>query len=356
MSKPLFVAFSDPHVGRVWGSHAVPSTREKLTDRYLDPIHEVVSEYAQKGVPVICGGDWFDRAHNSERTIQASIPLLEQLRAVLAGNHDHAGRESAVTSMDLIDGLMDDGTTIIRSEDHLNAFGLSWLDVNGVGIYCVPHAGTQALFEEACYKAANAARGESGYKVLVVHANVGPIGGGKPDSCLYMTPQLLAGVEDAFDFVLTGHEHLPKQIGKLIVLGSSQPCSFGELGERYFWEFWEEDGRLVPKKVRIKSQITTVNYDIATLLKAEDCKGAELVDLHGHLPINQARNVQRLVKEFFASGTLAVRMGVTFDSGAIETGDQVERSMKNLVDVVRGEIQGNEAWLGLLDEALSHAD
>ena len=42
----LFIAFSDPHVGRQWGAHAVPMTREKLTDRYLDPIREMEASEA----------------------------------------------------------------------------------------------------------------------------------------------------------------------------------------------------------------------------------------------------------------------------------------------------------------------
>lgn len=42
-------------------------TREKLTDRYLDPIRELCQIPGNHRL--VCGGDWFDKAHNSERTI-----------------------------------------------------------------------------------------------------------------------------------------------------------------------------------------------------------------------------------------------------------------------------------------------
>ena len=331
----------------------MPLTREALTDRYFDPIIELNKVYPD--VPKVCAGDWFDRAHNSERIIQRSLPLLEEIRLIIAGNHDHAGRESAVTSMQLLAGLLEDQANITIAEDHLNAFGLTWSNIGGVGIYSIPHCGTQALFEEACYKAASTARAETGHKVLMIHANVGNVGGGKPDSCLYLTPQIQQGIEDAFDFIITGHEHMPSKNGKLIVLGSTQPCGFGELGTRFFWEFHEdEDGALYVKKVPIASQLSFANYDVATLLAdpTMTVSYAELVDLQGTLPISQSRNVQRLVKTFFEMGTKAVRMDVKFEAGAAETGDEVQGSMKNLVDVVRAEIGENKAWLGLLEEAL----
>jgi len=80
----------------------VPMTREKLTDRYLDPIRELCQIPGSHRL--VCGGDWFDKAHNSERTIQQSNHLMQRLEILVAGNHDHASRESALTSLQLLAG------------------------------------------------------------------------------------------------------------------------------------------------------------------------------------------------------------------------------------------------------------
>ena len=87
-------------------------------------------------------------------------------------------------------------------------------------------------------------------------------------------------------------------------------------------------------------------------MAADDWKGAELVDIQGHLPVAKARKLQAMVKDFYAMGSLAVRVDVTFESGNSLDGEQVTGSMRNLVQVVRDELGDNKAWLELFDETL----
>lgn len=343
------IAMSDPHVGRTWASHCTPATRERLRDRYLDPIQELTETFAHS--VLICGGDWFDKAHNSEQTLQASIPLLREFGVVIAGNHDHSGRESAVTSMALIDGLgVADGLVI--NDQHLNHDLFRIDGSSGIHVYCVPHHGTQALFEQACWRAADHARNAGHPSLLMVHANVGSIGGGKPDSCLYLTPQLMASIQDPFSFILCGHEHLPRREGKLIVMGSTQPCSFGELGPRFFWGFRRtEYGEIEVEQIPIRSQLTHAVVDVSrTNAKPQ---AAELVKLVGRVHISAARQVQQLVREAYANGALAVKVEVEFDKGVTTDGGEVAGSMSNLVQVIQSELGENAEWLELFNAALA---
>lgn len=348
--KLAVVAMSDPHVGRTWSSYCTPATRDLLRDRYLDPIKELTEEHITP--MLICGGDWFDKPHNSERVIEQSLPLLACFDAVIAGNHDHSGRESAVTSLGLIDGLgVAEG--LIRNDHHLNDPVFRVSGHTGIMVYSVPHHGTQDLFEQACLAAASHARNAGWPALLMLHANVGSIGGGKPDSCLYLTPQLQSAVEEPFDFILCGHEHLPSQQGKLIVMGSTNPCNFGELGPRFFWGFEldEETRKVTAHRLPIASQLKHAIIDVAK--QTIPAVAPELIKLVGKVPLSQARQVQSMVRAAYAAGALAVKVEVEFDKGRTVDGGEVAGSMANLVDVIRTELSDNRDWLDLFNEALA---
>lgn len=352
--KLQFAAFSDPHLGRTWSAHTVPNTREALTERYHDPILEAVFRYADKGVPLLCGGDWFDKAHNNERLIRASDRALKRMALVVAGNHDHAGRESAVTSLQLLHGMQETSPVSIAT-DHLNDPAVNLHYLGDVAVYSVPHHATQALFEQAIFEAEAHAKGEAGHKVIVLHCNFGAPGGGKPDTNLYLTAPLQKALEGVFDFILLGHEHLPRRIGsKVIIMGSTQPCNFGELGPRFFYEFFVEDGKLQVALTPIQTGITYRVWDVTEKSLSEALPDpVELVDLRGTLPVKLTPQVQKLVRQLYAGGALAVRMGITFETGKTLDGDAVSGSMRNLIDVVRYEISENQAWTQLLDDALA---
>lgn len=349
---PAFVLFSDPHLGRAWGAHAVPLTRDKLTEKYALPFNEIRARYPS--TPKICGGDLFDRAHNNEKLIHQAMLLAVDVDFILAGNHDHASRESALTSLQLMARSGTEG--IVMAEDHLNRADAQYEQIGGVGVYLVPHHATQALFEEAVYDCLAHAKEDSGPKVMVVHANHGPIGGGKPDSSLYVTPQLEAAIHQHVDLLFLGHEHLPRKIGKTYIMGSTQPCNFGELGPRFCYEIHRNGSELLVKQQELATTMTSATYSAADIIRCGAAGGAtelvaDLVTLDGTAPMAMTRQVQRLVKDFFAAGALAVRMNVEWQQGE-QTGAQVSGSMRNLLDVVRGEIKDNEPWTLLLEEAL----
>ena len=79
---------------------------------------------------------------------------------------------------------------------------------------------------------------------------------------------------------------------------------------------------------------------------------ARLAGITRGMPVAKARKLQAMVKDFYAMGSLAVRVDVTFESGNSLDGEQVTGSMRNLVQVVRDELGDNKAWLELFDETL----
>lgn len=350
------VFFSDPHIGRTWGAHVVPMTRAELTARYLDPVKELCKKYPDTAI--ICGGDWYDRAHNDEATIRSCHDLLSEMSIVLAGNHDHVNRAGAVTSLALQQDLVGlSSSPVVLNRNHLTDIWFDTVELSdAVTLYAVPHVGSQQLFEETLMAAESAAGKAKGSKILMVHCNFGAPGEGKPDSNLYLTPQLRDLMEKTFDLIMVGHEHLHRRVGNTIVMGSSQPCNFGELGPRYYYEVYSDGKGLQVEMVEFKTQLTYAIVDVEKAgldLDVSLPDYAELVDLKGVVPVARAREVQRLVRGLFNNGALAVRMGVTFDKGVTLDGEAVTSSMSNLVQVVRDELSENATWLGLFEDALA---
>lgn len=359
MSKPLAVFFSDPHLNRTWSAHSIPTTREKLTEAYYLPVQELIAKYADKGVPLACGGDWFDRAHNPEKVIQRSAGLLKRIAVTVAGNHDHVNRDQAITSLALLGNLDEDlGHHLAINPDHLNEASVDLHYISDeVDLFIVPHHATQALFEQALFEAAKASKTtRATHHILMTHCNVGDPGGGKPDSNLYLTPALQTAMAQAFDYILVGHEHVPRRIGdQLIVMGSTQPCNFGELGcDRSAWELHLRDGELSIERVSLATQLRSSKVELNSEADLQrEVPITDLIHLVGAMPVTAAKQVQRLVKSLYERGALAVKLDVAFSAGTIVDGEAVQGSMSNLIDVVRGEIQGNPEWTRIFNDTLA---
>lgn len=360
MSKPLAVFFSDPHLNRVWSAHTIPTTRERLTEAYYLPVQELIAKYADKGVQLMCGGDWFDRAHNPEKVIQRSAALLKRVTVTVAGNHDHVNRDQAITSLALLGNLDEDlSYQLSINPDHLNETSVDLHHISDeVDLFTVPHHATQALFEAALFEAATAAKTtRATHHILMTHCNVGDPGGGKPDSNLYLTPALQQALGETFDYILVGHEHVPRRIGeKVIVMGSTQPCNFGELGcDRSAWELHLRDGDLTIERVSLATQLRSTRITLNSEADVQRQAGEipDLVHLVGVMPVTASKQVQRLVKSLYERGALAVKLDINFTSGTVVDGEAVQGSMSNLLDVVRGEIQGNKDWTRIFNDTLA---
>lgn len=359
MSKPLAVFFSDPHLNRTWSAHSIPTTREKLTEAYYLPVQELIAKYADEGVPLACGGDWFDRAHNPEKVIQRSAGLLKRIAVTVAGNHDHVNRDQAITSLALLSNLgvgLED--RLAMNHDHLNEASVEWYQLaKDLDLFVVPHHATQALFEMALFEAATAAgTSQAKHRILMTHCNVGDPGSGKADSNLYLTPVLQQAVAEAFDYVLVGHEHIPRRIGeKVIVMGSTQPCNFGELGcDRSAWAFHSRDGKLEVERISLATQLRSSKVELNSEADLQrEVPITDLINLVGAMPVTAAKQVQRLVKSLYERGALAVKLDVAFSAGTVVDGEAVQGSMSNLLDVVRGEIQGNKDWTRIFNDTLA---
>ena len=354
-SRLLAVMIGDAHLGHTWGAHSVSQTRQQLKNAYFDAVREAGVKYGRKLISV---GDFFDKTHNDETTIFRAITQADDyFLAILAGNHDIENKKGSLSSFQFMDLTIEDNPIHMSYAENLSEpFFSEFTLCPEVCVIMVPHHLSQELFEKALEAAAKrAAQLKPTKAILVAHCNYGE-SGGKSDSDLYLTPKLQASMEEFFDLIFLGHEHLPAQIGRTYITGSCQPCNFGELGPRFFWEV-HLDVKSEALKV-IKSPITSVLRHVVF-----DCTNSrefdfdyapgdpQLVKLEGSVPLEKAAQVHALVKRLYGAGALAVKVDIDFQSGAGEGLQKVDGKMSNLLDTVRSEIE-LAGWADLFEEAV----
>lgn len=233
--------FSDPHIGVKRSSHTTEASRVRLSDAVFSTSEAVL--YKAGSDPVICTGDLFDKEANSEADILRGHRIAAGCTMVLGGNHDLPNRAGAVSSLQLLDEILPSGRIISGTVDEAG-FSIKALQ-QGTFVYAVPHLSTQELFETSLQEAAAAARGERNVRtrILCLHCNYDS-GLIQNDASLNLPKALAEVLLQVFDYVLLGHEHMPRELlgGRLIILGNTHPTSFADISDKYLWEFSVEKG------------------------------------------------------------------------------------------------------------------
>lgn len=237
--------FSDPHLGVVRNSHTTVASRQRLRQKVFDTVARRVQG---DGTPAICLGDLFDTSDNDEATILQGYNIVNRCKVVLAGNHDLPNREGKLSSVQLLAEIFPDRIVI----NDVGSYGCrAYLEGSKgaeVLIMAVPHCSSQALFEASLDEATNDARVDASLaekagralspRFLCLHCNYGS-NFIQNDASLNLTRERAEQLLEVFDYVLLGHEHMPRRLhgGRLIILGNTHPTSFSDLSDKFVWEF-----------------------------------------------------------------------------------------------------------------------
>lgn len=283
--------FTDPHLGLVRRAHTTAESRLRLQQALFEQSMKAVT--AQE--PVVCLGDLFDTASNEEAVVIQGYKIASQCFAVLAGNHDSTNRENKVSSLNLIESILDDNskcdTCIVRvNTSACFTFGKHTLVL-------VPHTLTQTQFESALSEAERI-KGEN--LILCLHCNYD-----SPhdldESSLNLSEKRAERLLETFSRILIGHEHIPRAAfgGRLQVLGNIHPTSFSDISDKYTWRLCD-DGALIPTLVWAKnSGYRDLHY--TELDGFNNLKGKQFINVHGVAKPKEmpavAKNIHRLWAE-----------------------------------------------------------
>lgn len=331
--NPDFVVFSDPHIGKVLKSNTTPEGRASLSEATNLTAFNLVKRWHSKNVPIICNGDMFDKAHNSEAVLLSGMAVLTKTYRCLAGNHDVTPKAGAVTSLEAASRLMPDEHLISMApygEVRVEQFTLKSAEGSGVKSVhvMVPHHTTGELFRKALAQATELVTAQVPGDVatfLHLHCDYNADYGNQNEQAQNLSiVEAKELLDSGFDFILIGHDHRYRTDfgGRLIILGNTYPTGFGDLGVKYEHHFsWKGDmdkstGRPLYTHTPVEL-VPDLRLDLrwSPDLSVEelDCRG-KFVTLEGSLKPDEALKLSKTIKALRQQNPYALRSTVEVEA------------------------------------------
>lgn len=250
----IITLYSDPHIGLQRQAHTTAMSAARWRKKLFETSDEILNT---AGRVSICLGDLFDSHSNDEQSISLGYALASRTNVILAGNHDVDNRRDKLSSLQLISEIFDDmGVDSLDTRILSTTYGERnsyQTDYDGTIFVFVPHVANRDLFElslQYAEKQADRYNGTPKSRILCLHCNYDlPEGFSKADTTLNLTQERAYKLLATFHRILIGHEHTPRQdsqTDRIQLLGSVFPTSFGDISDKFYWEYDTETGTLTP--------------------------------------------------------------------------------------------------------------
>lgn len=221
-----YLIVSDLHLGLKRKAGATPQSMAAYADQQFITADMVLREHPAQHLLIT--GDLFAAGQVDYATLWRAAELLRAWGGdiyCLQGNHDIIRDRTQMPALRFLAKLLRprfhliDEPTMITEE-----------------IAVVPHLPNQEAYDAAISDAAVDAL------ILVTHANYeNPFAQGQ-DHSLNLTADQAA----QFELVLNGHEHLPRQVRNVQMLGSLYPCQPAEARDDHWAWLWDGQGAPTP--------------------------------------------------------------------------------------------------------------
>ena len=261
-----YTIFTDPHIGTSRSSHTTRESSKRLKSQLTKAAQDIVS----RGGNMICVGDLFDKAFNSEEVLLDGLDIASRCNYVLAGNHDLSNREGQITSIDFLSTLCE---SVIKCGKLSEPFFYPTDDK----LMFVPHHASQEVFENAL-KLAYEHADDGDY--LFLHCNYdAPFQ--TEDNILNLSEEMAHFLCTKFKYIFLGHEHhsSTKLDGSVIILGNTYPTSFSDICDKYVYILDTDTGELSKELIFSEKKASQkIRYGMDTKLDEE----IVFVDVIGH--------------------------------------------------------------------------
>lgn len=286
------IFWSDPHLGLNRTSHTTATSRKLLQSALLTKARRITDD------PSVCLGDLFDTTDNEESVILQGAEIAKKVAAVLSGNHDLPNRDGKLSSLQLIGELVED-TAVVLLDKTTDFVSLPLKGFNE--LVFVPHKRTQTLFDDTLNQLLQLPKSATSDKnVLCLHCNYNsPFA--ENEATLNLTQGQAKRLLDVFDYILIGHEHIPRSDfeGRVQLLGNIHPTSFADISDKFIWEMTAEG--LNPIKVWDKAT-HYLSLDWETLLSLPSLSNAEelqFVEVIGTAPAARLPDIARAIQKLW---------------------------------------------------------
>lgn len=336
--------FTDPHLGLMRSSHTTPASRERLKNRMFEAA-QIACGFADQG-PLVCGGDLFDKATNDEATIRQALQVAGDCALILGGNHDSVNRDGKSSSLDIIQDVFPaQVVSDVLYEDRT---------AEGWHIYSVPHQRTQQEFIDMLETFVTGPTPVAAQRnLLLLHCNYDN-GLADDEATLNLPRDLAEKLLGRFDFIVLGHEHIPRTDldGRVRVLGNLHPTSFSDISDKFVWEL-TPDGEW--KSHLIWEAETSVRVEWGYLLNPTFTSGGntyavtkvnwqdvDFIDVVGNAPADRAPAISKAIYDLWRnSDALMIRNNVEYEQIQVTADEQV-KGLRSLPAIIQADLQGSD--------------
>lgn len=330
---------SDYHIGTNLSTHTTHASRAALKDALFNQAMKVTD---QPGSHYI-GGDLVNSYKNDESTIHQALTILSRVTSCLMGNHDVTNRADSLGTMELLEPVVDMVPAV------MNQCVPQEFDEGEVFITMVPHTNTQGMFETTLYGLGNKAMARRETQILVLHCNY-ELPWESNETTLNLTEEMAKKLLEVYDLILIGHEHNHRKAlgGRVILMGNIHPTNFGDISDKYRWEF--EDGVL--SKVLVWSKDDHY-IEIEPFSDDEIDKDIQFIKVIGNVDAADYPKYCRWLADLWKANDqcYAIRNAVEIIRKDVSV--QIdEEALQNLTDTILGELEDDKPMYDLFNEIL----
>ena len=354
----ILTIFSDPHLGCSRKANTTTTSRKLLKQRLVEAVEKVL----ESGDTTYCVGDFFDTFSNTEADLLVGIDLSKKVNVILAGNHDLANDSSLSSSLEVVKKACPTTSVYMIG---VGEVGYSTKTFEDVVLVSIPHHSSQHYYEEALQQVYEA-EFEPANKVLFLHCNYDYPEERLNATTLNLTEGDAKDLLAVFDYIIIGHGHTPSSHlgGKVLVVGSVFPTSFGDISDKRFLKLdtsnmsiesiplWSKVGGY--ETLDVEDLLEPGEFDIPEECRFIDVTGAVSQADYGKF----ARALQtKLWGNSTGSNLIGVRNNtkVLLESSDVDEDEEASDSKVSLPDKVDAALQGTKyykLWRTLLEECL----
>jgi len=324
--------WTDPHLGLNRTSHTTPQSRKALREALYKQALWMVGKPSN---PSICLGDLFDTTDNEEAVIAQGAEVASRCSLILAGNHDLGNRDGKMSSLQLIGELAKDSA--IALEDATDTY--FQVQVEGVDLFCIPHKRTQEIFDATLLNIQSAIR-INPEAIILLHCNYDN-SFASDETSLNLSKSQAAQLVADFDYVLIGHEHIPRSDfgGRLQILGNIHPTSFSDISDKFIWAY--EKGELRKEKIWSADKYLLIRWE--ELLSSGISKiDLEFIEITGTAPASKLPEISKAVQKLWAQFPTAYMIRNHVKSEAIVVDVPTQHKALDVPAQITAELQGSK--------------
>lgn len=352
----LLTVFTDPHLDKTPVANTTAKSRKRWKKFLFDNPHEVVKEAESTAV---CVGDLYDRTQVEARDVHYGCVIASLCRKVLGGNHDVENSLDSFSALSLVNELVPHVVVMPKFNEVVFHTDI------GIQSFFIPHHTSKELFAKALDAAENLAR-SGGVQYLFLHCNYNCEMATKETELNLSRDDAQRLIAAGFKRIFIGHDHNRKEDfdGKVIVIGSISPTSFGDCESDHgyytldtennsveFHRQWIADMRFI--RLTVEDVITTEPDELL-----EKYPHAHLFRVAGEIEPTQAVEFTRALRKLWVAADKQDRLfGIKVDARIKTlnlTGQAVQGAsgVLNLKAQIMAELSESPEMLALWKELL----